>query len=216
MSGYSSGPPTWRSPTHAQQSQRLKDWVYAHPFLTALVSLVVWGLIWTTMITAAAVSGDPDPAGSVATDDQTEATDSSQRDDASDDRARDRNDRPQDGSKRGQDGSDRPRKGDDRGRSNSAQQATPGTGAPRDRGPSPRRLYAVLDVVDGDTVHVAYRGDTTIRVIGIDTPRPSTRLNLSSVTDPQHQPLPSSYWPARGFDRYSTHPKAAPMPTVAP
>jgi endonuclease YncB( thermonuclease family) len=30
--------------------------------------------------------------------------------------------------------------------------------------------YDVLRVVDGDTVHVAYHGDTTIRLIGIDTP----------------------------------------------
>lgn len=31
--------------------------------------------------------------------------------------------------------------------------------------------YRVLRVVDGDTVHVAYRGrDTTVRLIGVDTP----------------------------------------------
>jgi micrococcal nuclease len=35
--------------------------------------------------------------------------------------------------------------------------------------PKPRR-YLVLDVIDGDTVEVGYRGGTTIRVIGIDTP----------------------------------------------
>lgn len=33
-----------------------------------------------------------------------------------------------------------------------------------------RRLHAVLDVVDGDTVQVAYRGGESVRVIGIDTP----------------------------------------------
>jgi endonuclease YncB( thermonuclease family) len=33
-----------------------------------------------------------------------------------------------------------------------------------------RRLYAVLDVVDGDTVEAAYRGGESVRVIGIDTP----------------------------------------------
>lgn len=32
------------------------------------------------------------------------------------------------------------------------------------------RLYPVLDVVDGDTVKVGYRGETTLRIIGIDTP----------------------------------------------
>jgi endonuclease YncB( thermonuclease family) len=32
------------------------------------------------------------------------------------------------------------------------------------------RLYAVLRVIDGDTVEVSYRGDTSIRIIGIDTP----------------------------------------------
>lgn len=36
---------------------------------------------------------------------------------------------------------------------------------------SPVRRYAVLDVVDGDTVKVAYRGsEVSVRVIGIDTP----------------------------------------------
>jgi micrococcal nuclease len=42
--------------------------------------------------------------------------------------------------------------------------------------PKPRR-YPVLDVIDGDTVKVGYRGGTTIRIIGIDTPEtvsPST------------------------------------------
>jgi micrococcal nuclease len=42
--------------------------------------------------------------------------------------------------------------------------------------PRPRR-YRVLDVIDGDTVKVGYRGGTTIRIIGIDTPEtvsPST------------------------------------------
>lgn len=38
-----------------------------------------------------------------------------------------------------------------------------------DRKPRARR-YAVLDVVDGDTVEVAYRGGESVRVIGIDTP----------------------------------------------
>lgn len=36
--------------------------------------------------------------------------------------------------------------------------------------PKKARRYSVLRVVDGDTVHVAYHGDTTIRLIGIDTP----------------------------------------------
>lgn len=31
-------------------------------------------------------------------------------------------------------------------------------------------VYAVLRVVDGDTVHVAYHGNTTVRIIGINTP----------------------------------------------
>lgn len=34
----------------------------------------------------------------------------------------------------------------------------------------PQKRHAVIRVVDGDTLHVAYRGDTAIRVIGIDTP----------------------------------------------
>jgi len=36
--------------------------------------------------------------------------------------------------------------------------------------PEGRRLYPVLDVVDGDTVKVGYRGGVSVRVIGIDTP----------------------------------------------
>jgi micrococcal nuclease len=36
--------------------------------------------------------------------------------------------------------------------------------------PEPVRLYAVTDVVDGDTIKVAYRGETSVRVVGIDTP----------------------------------------------
>ncbi len=32
------------------------------------------------------------------------------------------------------------------------------------------RYHRVLEVVDGDTVKVAYRGETSVRVIGIDTP----------------------------------------------
>lgn len=32
------------------------------------------------------------------------------------------------------------------------------------------RLYSVLRVIDGDTVEVSYRGGTSIRIIGIDTP----------------------------------------------
>jgi micrococcal nuclease len=35
---------------------------------------------------------------------------------------------------------------------------------------APVLLYAVLRVVDGDTVEVSYRGGTTVRIIGIDTP----------------------------------------------
>jgi micrococcal nuclease len=34
----------------------------------------------------------------------------------------------------------------------------------------PVRRYAVVRVVDGDTVRIAYRGGTTVRLIGIDTP----------------------------------------------
>jgi micrococcal nuclease len=34
----------------------------------------------------------------------------------------------------------------------------------------PARRYQVLRVVDGDTVEIAYRGGTTVRLIGIDTP----------------------------------------------
>lgn len=40
----------------------------------------------------------------------------------------------------------------------------------RTRAPHGRTLYPVLDVVDGDTVKVGYRGGVSVRVIGIDTP----------------------------------------------
>ncbi len=49
-----------------------------------------------------------------------------------------------------------------------AEQPTASPGAKRAQ--SERKLYAVLDVVDGDTVEVAYRGGESVRVIGIDTP----------------------------------------------
>jgi micrococcal nuclease len=42
--------------------------------------------------------------------------------------------------------------------------------APDTQSPRPVRRYAVVDVVDGDTVEVAHRGGVTVRVIGIDTP----------------------------------------------
>lgn len=47
--------------------------------------------------------------------------------------------------------------------------------APTKNNPSPSperpvRFYAVTDVVDGDTVKVAWHGETTLRIIGIDTP----------------------------------------------
>ena len=40
----------------------------------------------------------------------------------------------------------------------------------RERVKQAGRLYSVLRVVDGDTVEVSYRGGTSIRIIGIDTP----------------------------------------------
>jgi micrococcal nuclease len=51
----------------------------------------------------------------------------------------------------------------------------PATGAPKPK-PTPKppkrrlRTYAVLRVVDGDTVEVGYRGGVSVRIIGIDTP----------------------------------------------
>ena len=33
-----------------------------------------------------------------------------------------------------------------------------------------RRRYAVLDVIDGDTVEIGYQGGASVRIIGIDTP----------------------------------------------
>ncbi|MGH8866830.1 MAG: thermonuclease family protein [Actinomycetes bacterium] len=55
--------------------------------------------------------------------------------------------------------------------------ASPEAGSPAAETPAPEprsrprvRRYAVLDVVDGDTVTVAYRGGESVRVIGIDTP----------------------------------------------
>jgi len=54
-----------------------------------------------------------------------------------------------------------------------APEPDPGT----EEGPAPegaagevRRLFPVLRVTDGDTIHVRRRGDETIRLIGIDTP----------------------------------------------
>jgi micrococcal nuclease len=40
----------------------------------------------------------------------------------------------------------------------------------RDRVKDAARLYSVLRVVDGDTVEASYRGGTSVRIIGIDTP----------------------------------------------
>jgi len=51
--------------------------------------------------------------------------------------------------------------------------------------PKPIRRYAVLDVVDGDTVTVGYRGGTSVRVIGIDTP------------ETVHPSVPDECWGAR-------------------
>ncbi len=45
------------------------------------------------------------------------------------------------------------------------------------------RYYAVTRVVDGDTVEVARRGGTSVRIIGIDTPRRYIRRCRSSVAD---------------------------------
>jgi micrococcal nuclease len=40
----------------------------------------------------------------------------------------------------------------------------------RDGGKKVSRFYSVLEVIDGDTVIISYRGATSIRILGIDTP----------------------------------------------
>lgn len=69
-------------------------------------------------------------------------------------------------------------------RSRSEEPANPGPTAsstPEKNSPTPPKRtvkrYRVLDVIDGDTVEVGYRGTTSVRIIGIDTPEtvsPST------------------------------------------
>jgi endonuclease YncB( thermonuclease family) len=44
------------------------------------------------------------------------------------------------------------------------------TSAPNEQPRRHVRRFLVLDVIDGDTVEVAYRGGVSVRVIGIDTP----------------------------------------------
>lgn len=45
-----------------------------------------------------------------------------------------------------------------------------GAGLPAEEPAGARRLFPVLRVTDGDTIHVRRRGDETIRLIGVDTP----------------------------------------------
>lgn len=76
---------------------------------------------------------------------------------------------------------------------------TPAAGKPAGLPAAAFGPYAVLRVVDGDTLHVSIGGrDTTLRLSGMDTPKWSTRANPCSASAGRHPRRPTSSSTATG------------------
>lgn len=115
------------------------------------------GIVATLAMTAATVScAADDDTGSDSSSSQTPTADPSPNDGAADD--------------------DSTQAADDSGETKAKAEPTETSDANdgEDESPEPKRraghTYSVLEVVDGDTVHLDKPGETSVRIIGIDTP----------------------------------------------